>query len=343
MSLFTKNLAQYWERIQGTLFPWLEEELDPLTEQQKQLVAILDLIEIEKFIPDFRGNEGRPPKERGVLARSYVAKMFYNIDKTTSLIERLKTDSSLRRICGWEILKDVPSKSTFSRAFAEFSMSALPQRVHEAVIKNTLGGSIILHNSRDSTATNGWEKPITKIKRAEQLKQQVDRKKKKPKRGRPRAGEEKQTPDLTRIEKQKNMTLEEMLNDLPTACDKGGKKDSKGNTMYWTGHKLHLDVVDGGIPVSAIVTSASLHDSQVAIPLSRLTAQRVTVLYDLMDSAYYVPGVIEESKNQGRIPLIDVNPRRNKELKVELEAEAKAQNTLNWAPAEKYGIMQEQQ
>ncbi len=63
------------------------------------------------------------------------------------------------------------------------------------------------------------------------------------------------------------MTLEEMLKDLPMACDKGAKKDSKGNIMYWTGYKLHLDAIDGCIPVSAIVTSASLHDSQVAIPL----------------------------------------------------------------------------
>ena len=30
---------------------------------------------------------------------------------------------------------------------------------------------------------------------------------------------------------------------------------------------MHLDTIDGGIPVSAI-TSASIHDSQVAIPLA---------------------------------------------------------------------------
>ena len=71
------------------------------------------------------------------------------------------------------------------------------------------------------------------------------------------------------------MTLEEMLKDLPTACDKGAKKDSKGNTMYWTGYKLHLDTIDGGIPVSAIVTSASVHDSQVALPLATITARYV--------------------------------------------------------------------
>ncbi|EKE07825.1 MAG: IS4 transposase [uncultured bacterium] len=111
------------------------------------------------------------------------------------------------------------------------------------------------------------------------------------------------------------MTLEEMLRDLPTACDKGAKKDSKGNTMYWTGYKLHLDTVDNGIPVNALVTSASLHDSQVAIPLATITEGRITNCYDLMDSAYDIPTIIEHSQSLGHVPLIDKNPRRNKELK----------------------------
>jgi hypothetical protein len=104
------------------------------------------------------------------------------------------------------------------------------------------------------------------------------------------------------------MTLEKMLTDLPTACDKGAKKDSKGNTMYWNGYKLHLDMIDGGIPVSAIVTSASVHDSQVAIPLATLTAEKIVNLYDLMDSAYDVPGIIAHSESLGHVPLIDKNP-----------------------------------
>ena len=41
-------------------------------------------------------------------------------------------------------------------------------------------------------------------------------------------------------------------------------------------HKLHLDVADGQIPISCLLTSASLHDSQAAIPLATLSAQRTT-------------------------------------------------------------------
>ncbi len=40
---------------------------------------------------------------------------------------------------------------------------------------------------------------------------------------------------------------------------------SKGYKHSWTGYKLHIDVADGQIPVACLLTSASVHDSQVAI------------------------------------------------------------------------------
>ena len=76
-----------------------------------------------------------------------------------------------------------------------------------------------------------------------------------------------------------------MLADLPTACTIGSKRNAKGHSTSWIGYKLHIDTADGDIPVSCVLTSASVHDSQVAIPLSPITAGRVTQLYDLMDSA----------------------------------------------------------
>lgn len=321
MSQLTTTLSQYWNKIQGTLFPWLEEELDPLTEKQQQLIAILELIRIEQFIPDNFGFEGRPKRSRAAIARAFVTKMVYNMDTNTHLIERFQTDKSLRRICGWERVKAIPSESTFSRAFAEFAASELPQRVHEALVKKTLGSELILHNSRDSTAIEAREKTEVKPK--------VEKKQIK-KKGRPKKGEESPKPELTRIEKQKNMSLEAMLTDLPTQCDKGAKKDSKGNTMYWSGYKLHLDTVDGGIPVSAIVTSASVHDSQVAIPLATITSNRITNCYDLMDAAYDVPLIAEHSQSLGHVPLIDKNPRRDQELKNNLKQEGLARKALNF-------------
>ncbi|MGH2638395.1 MAG: transposase [Rhabdochlamydiaceae bacterium] len=326
MSKLGQTLSQYWHKIQGTLFPMLEEELDPLTAKQQRLVTILELIRIEQFVRDSFGCEGRPLKARAAIARSFVAKMVYNIATTSALWERLHSDTSLRRICGFETKHQIPSEASFSRAFAEFSESQIPQRVHEALIKKTLGDTetIVVHNSRDSTAIEAREKPVRKDR--EHVSTQAVTKKK---RGRPKTGEEKPLQEPTRIEKQRTMSLQDMLENLPKDCNIGSKKNSKGHIEHWIGYKLHLDTGDGGIPISAILTSASLHDSQVAIPLASMTAQRVINLYDLMDAAYDAPGIIEHSRSLGHVPLVDKNPRRDKAFAEELEAELKRQKLIN--------------
>ena len=45
------------------------------------------------------------------------------------------------------------------------------------------------------------------------------------------------------------MTLPAMLDELPTGCDVGTKKNSKGYKDTWVGYKLHIDVADGQIPI----------------------------------------------------------------------------------------------
>ena len=61
------------------------------------------------------------------------------------------------------------------------------------------------------------------------------------KRGRPKKGEER-IKDPTRLEKQAaGMGLSDMLDDLPSACDVGTKKNSKGYKTSWIGYKLHID------------------------------------------------------------------------------------------------------
>ena len=119
------------------------------------------------------------------------------------------------------------------------------------------------------------------------------------------------------------MGLQAMLDDLPTGCDVGTKKNSKGYKDTWVGYKLHLDVADGQIPISCLLTSASLHDSQAAIPLATLSAERTTNLYDLMDAAYDAESIRRHSRSLGHVPLIDVNPRGDKALAEELRTESR--------------------
>ena len=148
--------------------------------------------------------------------------------------------------------------------------------MHEALVKEALGDSIVGHVSRDSTAIPAREKPVPKAK--------SDEEPMKRKRGHPRKGEVRPPKTKTRLERQTAgyMTLKQMLDDLPKDCNTGTKINAKGFKKSWNGYKFHLDTSDSGFPISGIVTSASLHDCQVAIPLADLSTQRVPYLYEWM-------------------------------------------------------------
>ena len=84
--------------------------------------------------------------------------------------------------------------------------------------------------------------------------------------------------------------------------------------------------------MSCLLTAASVHDSQVALPLATITASRLTNLYDLMDSAYDAPEIAQKSRALGHVPIIDPNPRRSG--KADAEAEARAMRNVGHALAE---------
>jgi len=304
------KLSQVWNRIQQTLFPHLEETLDPLTKKQRSLAAILELVRIEDFIINERGWRGRPRKDRKALARAFVAKAVYNLTTTRALIDYLQSSANLRRLCGWERKYDVPHEALFSRAFAEFASTELPRRVHDALIVKYCSDRIVGHISRDSTAIHAREKPERRPN-----KKSLPRPKRKP--GRRRKGEAPRPKPPTRLQLQRKMTIDEMIEDLPTVCDIGRKDLGKGRAEHWAGYKLHVDWADGGIPISSLLTSASLHDCQVAIPLAEMTARNVTSLYDLMDSAYDAKEIREHSLEMGHVPIIDYNRRRVQKIEMD--------------------------
>jgi len=305
------TLFDIWHTTQTRLFPWLEERMDPLSEKEQQFVMVVSLMDLPKHMREYRWiGIGRRREDRSAIAKAFVAKAVYNFETTKVLIEYLRGSKNLRRLCGWETRGDIPSESTFSRAFAEYAQGCLPQKIHEAMVKAHCGERIAGHVSRDATAIEAREKaakkqpadpaPLTKRKR-----------------GRPRRGEEAAPRPPKKLDLQLGRSLEENLKDLPYHCDVGTKKDSKGYKMTWRGYKLHIDCIDGDIPVSALLTSASLHDSQAAIPLAQMTSKRVTSLYDLMDSAYDAPQIREFCEKLSHVPVIDPNPRRGEKVPLE--------------------------
>ncbi|MBK7238193.1 MAG: transposase [Sterolibacteriaceae bacterium] len=300
-------IMQRWNVIQHELLPELREQVGALTPKLEKVVHTLEWVRIEEFTAASWCGIGRPPHERAWLANAFVAKSVLGLTTTTALIERLMIDRTLRRLCGFPLCKKLPSEATFSRAFEEFAAGCLAERVHEALIKEHLGDQLIGHISRDGTAIETRERPVRS--QAPTVTPATPRK-----RGRPRKGEARSAAKESPLCRQRQQTLGQMRAELPTACDRGTKCNAQGYKVSWNGYKLHLDTADCGVPIAALLSSASMHDSRAAIPLSLISAQRVTNLYDLMDAAYCSVELREHSRSLGHVPLIDHNPRKGEKI-----------------------------
>ncbi len=299
----TDKISWLMGRVQRSLFPHLNQCLiTPLTGQEKKLVSILEILQVERHVPRIITRyqyPGRKPHDRQSLARSFVAKALYRFPTTSDLRRALQSAANLRRICGFREYGDLPSEATFSRAFAEFAAGSLGCSVHDALVDEYLQGQLIGHISRDSTAIIGREKPAKKVAKEPRPPR---------KRGRPAKGEQREIIEK-RLDRQVRQTAEEAIHELPVVCDRGTKKNAKGYKESWNGYKLHLDTNDNGLPISALVTSASLHDSQAAIPLIKLSSRKVTYLYDLMDAAYDATRIEQISREYGHVTITEKNGR----------------------------------
>jgi hypothetical protein len=293
--------------LQDQLFPRLQEELGEMSGQHEQFVRALALLQLDGFVA-VRHGRGRPAHDRAKIARAFLAKAIFHISDTRALLNRLAHDTILRRLCGWEKVAQIPDETVFSRSFAEFARSEFAQRAHAALIQRTQKERLVGHILRDATAIEVREKPGPKPKPAAPAKRRLHRK----------AGAAKHPEQMTRLERQCSgtMTVAEMLDELPRNCDVGCKLDSRGNKYRWSGYKLHLDVADGQIPISCVLTAASVNDTQVAVPLMLISAQRVTSLYELMDAGYDCSAIREKSLELGHVPVIPFQKRGSQQIEL---------------------------
>ncbi len=254
---------------------------------------------------------GRPPSSRLSILKLFFMKAFLNIPTTKAARGFIMSSRSWMRICGFESSRDIPSESTLSRAFAEFSHDGSVARIHsDVVVKHMKDTGTIIHDvSGDSTKIEARERGVRKGKAAREQEASTPRK-----RGRKTKEEKMNTPppEPSRLELQGTRTLAENLSDIPRACDWGCKVGSKGMPEHWRGYKLHIGATDSGVVTSALLSSASLHDSQAAIPLMQMTAANTYFhFYDLFDAAYDSRHIGDFSRSHGHVPIIDPNSRGN--------------------------------
>jgi len=196
--------------LQNHLFPVLRAELDVMSERHEQFVRALVVLQLDGFVSARKGR-GRPAHDRANIARAFVAKAVFNFPHTRALVDRLRVDAVLRRLCGWETVAQVPDETVFSRAFAEFAVSEFPQQVHAGLIQRTQSERLIGHISRDSTAIEAREKAQPKPKR--------DPKAPPIRRSHHKTKQPKSPEQMTRLDRQCSgtMTVEQMLAELPRA------------------------------------------------------------------------------------------------------------------------------
>jgi len=294
------SISEFYRGLNPVLFSHLDDVVGvPLTVEHQRVALLLETIELEAEVKESGLPGGRPFYSLKPTARALLAKSALNIPTTKDLIARLNADFGLKTLCGFG--SRVPSESTFSRHVKKLSEGLVLDAVHEKLVRRHLGSAVVPHVSRDSSEIRGREKATPRAKPV--------RPKRKGNRGRyPSEGSVYKAP--SRLPKQLEQDYRSSFKELPRACDIGTKTNSQGYQLHWIGFKLHLDVSDQGFPLSAFTSSASLHDSQAAIPLSQMTKERVgTVFYELMDKGYDSDFIRKAVERQGHVPIIMTTDR----------------------------------
>jgi len=318
-----QRIMQQWHVIQRELVPELAEQFASLTPKSEKVAHILKWVHIEVYTETSSCGVGRPRFERACLANAFLAKAVLGLAMIVGLIERLPIDRALRRICGFPLYKGQPCAATNLRAVDQFAQASAGQRVHEALVTEPSGDQLIVHLRREGTAIEAREHPSQKerpavtaattgqsaqLSAAESPAQTTAPEVPAPARSRalPQRGKARPAAKASPIQRQREQTLAQMLDEIPTAGDRGRKCNAQVDQNSWRRYKkLHLHTGNCGVPITALPSSASMQDSLAAIPLSATSAKRVTNLYDLMEAASSTSNLREHSKTPGHLPLID--------------------------------------
>ena len=246
-----------------------------------------------------RSRTGRPGHTLLSVLAVHAVKLYFQEKTMTAARDRLLSSSNLRTITG---VAEVPSLSVISKKTDTLIDLVDFSSILASICSSFYKDRLVCHLSIDSTIAEAREKPVKAEKPGKR------------KRGRKRKGSDE--PTIAEEKEQlhdlmENGGVDEFLSTLEHRCSVTGKKNSKGNMEWSIGYKAHLAVDDNGIIVAHHVTGASVHDSQVAIPLMRMADRRCDYLYALMDGGYTSERIETFAHSIGKVPIIDRHADRN--------------------------------
>ena len=236
---------------QMELFQNMDESIDALSEDQMTFIEHYALISgnVRGLFPH-ANLTGRPLASRESILKLFFMKAFLNLPTTNFARDLVLCAYSWRRICGFEFTGEVPSESTRSRAFAEFSGNNAIVSIHSGLLKAYVKDTrtLLCNVSNDSTEIKAREQRAPKEKTASAGTS--------PALGRRRRSkaEKGNTPpsEPSNLERQSASSQEENMSRIPRKCDWGRKSNGKGKVEQWGGYKLHLGVADCGMEDAAM-------------------------------------------------------------------------------------------
>ena len=294
-------------------------------ESSHRFDAIFSTIDIQPIFQLFskKTMKGAPRElNYGAMIQSLIARIVERIPTIKDLVKRLVHDPLFRLDCGFLVSDVVPSEASYSRMMQVISDSEVVDESNDTLIQLAISEGFLDDEHVGFDATHFESRDAAKPTEKKEPKAPKKRgRKSKAEREAWLVEEAEKASNLRTYEKelkeQVDIPLEVLWKDTPLEPNWGVKKNSDGKNVFWYGFKGHLAVsTKSQYIVARIMTSASVSDSKLAIPLLKKVHQLSEGHFStgIFDAGYdYEPIYRQLVKNQMRT-VIPYNIRNEGEF-----------------------------
>lgn len=251
-------------------------------ESSHRFDAIFHALDIQPIFQLFskKTMKGAPREiNYGAMIQSLIVRIIERIPTIKDLVKRLVHDPLFRLDCGFLVSDVVPSEASYSRMIQVISESEVVDEMQDTLIQlailegflddDHLGFDATHFESRD--AVKSGEKKEAKAPKKRGRKSKAEREAWLVEQAELKAN---QTTYEKELKEQLDIPLEVLWKDTPIEPNWGVKKNSDGKNTFWYGFKGHLAVsTKSQYIVARMMTSASISDSKLAIPLLKKVHQ----------------------------------------------------------------------
>ena len=247
--------------------------------------------------------QGCKPENRLARTVAFLYAQVEGIRTFSALAKRVRKDDDFAEMCGFDLNKRRPHRTTFSRHFARLTEAGFGMRLQQAIVEKAIELGLVTGElvAIDSAEIEGHEAFAQIPKPTDGMTQSQKR-----------AWQEQEAEQ--RLQDGYNLCFQDQVRKLPIHADWGCKRNSRGRTHQWFGYKIHVAIDAGGyeIPLMGLLTSASCHDIRGAYPLVTGIREKFPQLqpeYFLYDQAYDAKDLYAFHDHYGQRMIAELNWR----------------------------------